>query len=82
MKNNTVERIVEDMNEEFGSMLVADVTAKGSIQISIRTRKYMDMYEVEELLMGVFDYVSDKFNVDFSVVNYYKRALIVEVIEY
>lgn len=82
MKNSTVEKIVEDMNEEFGNMLVADVTAKGNIQISIRTRRYMDMYEVEELLNGALEYITMKHDVDFSIINHYKNALIVEVFEY
>ena len=82
MNNKTVETIVEDMNEEFGNMLVADVTAKGNIQISIRTRRYMDMYEIEELLNGALEYIASKHNVDFNIINHFRNAIIAEVFEY
>ena len=82
MNNKTVETIVEDMNEEFGNMLVADVTAKGNIQISIRTRRYMDMYEIEELLNGALEYIASKHNVDFNIINHYRNTIIAEVFEY
>ena len=39
-------------------------------------------YEVEEMLRGVLDYASEKFNVDFSIKNFYQNALIVEAFEY
>lgn len=80
--NELVKNICEEVNEEFKYLVQADATQHGNIQLTLKTRKHLDEGEVEERLMGVFDYVSDKFNVDFSVVNYYKRALIVEVITY
>ena len=42
----------------------------------------MDCYELEEMLSGILEYVVDKYNVDFSVINYHKNGLIVEVFTY
>lgn len=77
-----VERIIEEVNEEFRYMVQADKTVKGNIQLTLKTRKHYEPYEIEEVLSGVFDYTADKFNVDFSIINFYKNALIVEIIEY
>ena len=80
--NETVKAIVETLNEEFEQLVVADVTPKGNIQISSRSRRYMDCYELEEMLSGILEYVVDKHNVDFNVINYHKNGLIVEVFTY
>lgn len=80
--NETVKEIVEVLNDEFEHLVVADVTPKGNIQISSRSRRYIEPYELEETLSGIIEYVVEQFNVDFQIVNYYKNALIVEVIEY
>lgn len=81
-QNQLIENIAEELNEEFHSMVVANVTQKGNLHVAIKTRKHMDMYEVEELLNGVLDYASEKFNVDFSIMNFYQSAIIAKVIEY
>lgn len=77
-----VNKICEEVNETFYHLVEANITTKGNIQLSLKTRKYVDEYEVEEQLSGVFEYVAEKFNVDFTIINYYKRALIVEVDTY
>ena len=74
--------IVQTLNDEFEQLVVADVTPKGNIQISSRSRRYMDCYELEEMLSGIMEYVVEQFNVDFQIVNYYKNALIVQVFSY
>lgn len=74
--------IVETLNEEFEQLLVADLTPKGNIQISSRSRRYMDCYELEEMLSGILEYVVEKYNVDFSIVNYNKNTMIIEVYTY
>ena len=80
--NETVKAIVETLNEEFEQLVVADVTPKGNIQISSRSRRYMDCYELEETLGGILEYVVEKYNVDFSIINYNKNTLIVQVFSY
>lgn len=82
MAKDTVKDIVKVLNDEFEQILVADVTPKGNIQISSRSRRYMDCYELEEMLSGIFEYVVERFNVDFNIVNYNKNTLIVEVYNY
>ena len=86
MNNNTqnqlIEEIAEELNEEFHSMVVANVTQKGNLHIALKTRKHFEEYEVEEMLRGVLDYASEKFNVDFSIKNFYQSAIIAEVFEY
>ena len=63
-------------------MVIANVTQKGNLHIALKTRKHYDEFEVEEMLRGVLDYASEKFNVDFSIKNFYQNALIVEAFEY
>lgn len=86
MNNNTqnqlMEEIAEELNEEFHSMVIANVTQKGNLHIALKTRKHYDEFEVEEMLRGVLDYASEKFNVDFSIKNFYQSAIIAEVFEY
>lgn len=82
MDKDAVKDIVEVLNDEFEQILVADVTPKGNIQISSRSRRYMDCYELEEMLSGILEYVVERFNVDFNIVNYNKNTLIVEVYNY
>lgn len=77
-----VENLAEELNEEFEHVLSANVTSKGNLHLALRTRKHMDEYEAEETLMGILDYASEKFNVDFNIKNFYQSALIVEVFEY
>lgn len=81
-QNQLIENIAEELNEEFRSMVIANVTQKGNLHVAIKTRKHMEEYEVEELLSGVLDYASEKFNVDFSIKNFYQNAIIAEVFEY
>ena len=81
-QNQLMEEIAEELNEEFRSMVIANVTQKGNLHIALKTRKHFEEYEVEEMLRGVLDYASEKFNVDFSIKNFYQSALIVEVFEY
>ena len=81
-QNQLMEEIAEELNEEFRSMVIANVTQKGNLHIALKTRKHYDEYEVEEMLSGVLDYASEKFNVDFSIKNFYQSAIIAEVFEY
>ena len=81
-QNQLMEEIAEELNEEFHSMVVANVTQKGNLHIALKTRKHYDEYEIEEMLRGVLDYASEKFNVDFSIKNFYQSAIIAEVFEY
>ena len=81
-KQTTLEMIVETLNDEFAQVIVADVTPKGNIQITSRSRRHVECYELEEMLNGIFEYVVEQFDVDFNIVNYYKNSLIVEVSEY
>lgn len=81
-QNQLMEEIAEELNEEFRSMVVANVTQKGNLHIALKTRKHYDEFEVEEMLRGVLDYASEKFNVDFSIKNFYQSAIIAEVFEY
>lgn len=81
-QNQLMEEIAEELNEEFRSMVIANVTQKGNLHIALKTRKHYDEFEVEEMLRGVLDYASEKFNVDFSIKNFYQSAIIAEVFEY
>lgn len=80
--NVLVEEIIAEVNEEFRHMVIANQTKKGNIQLTLKTRKHYDEYEVEAKLGEVFDYVSNEFNVDFNIINYYKNSLMIEVVEY
>ena len=81
-QNQLMEEIAEELNEEFRSMVIANVTQKGNLHIALKTRKHYEEYEIEEMLRGVLDYASEKFNVDFSIKNFYRSAIIAEVFEY
>ena len=81
-QNQLMEEIAEELNEEFHSMVVANVTQKGNLHIALKTRKHYEEFEIEEILRGVLDYASEKFNVDFSIKNFYQSAIIAEVFEY
>ena len=55
--NALVEEIIAEVNEEFRHTVIANQTKKGNIQLTLKTRKHYDEYEVEAKLGEVFDYV-------------------------
>lgn len=76
----SLETLAEEINEEFKYTVDAHITSKGKLQLTYKSRKYYECYELEELLSGVMDYISDLYDVDFTIVNYYKNTLLVSVI--
>lgn len=77
-----LENIVEEINEEFRYLCMATLTNKEKIQLTVKSRKHMDEYEVEELLQGVINYVSDEFDVTFAFDNYYKNSIVCSIVEF
>ena len=77
-----VNKICEEVNETFYHLVEANITTKGNIQLSLKTRKYVDDYELEEMLQGVADYIADEFDVTLAFENYYKNSIVCSVIEY
>lgn len=79
---NLVEEIAEEVNEEFRSLVCANVTSKGNLSLQLKTHKRYDEYEIEDMLSGVFEYVTEKYDVDFAITNFHKNTLVVEVMSF
>ena len=43
-QNQLMEEIAEELNEEFRSMVIANVTQKGNLHIALKTRKHYEEY--------------------------------------
>lgn len=87
MKNINVniellEEIVEEVNYKFQSFCVSNLTDNNKIQLNSKLYKHMDEYELEELFQVVIDYVVNEFQVTFVVEDYYKNAIVFDVIEF
>lgn len=79
--NNTLKNIVEQINEKFESFVIAQM--KGDyVYLTLHGKRVDDCWELEELMEGVFEYVADKFDVDFNIVNYNKQTLVIEIYTY
>ena len=76
-----LKNIVEDLNNKFEGYLVAE-ERNGLLVLTLTTRKYLELYEMEEQLDGALEYVIEKYDLDFNVVNHGKRSVVYEIYEY
>ena len=76
-----LKNIVEDLNNKFEGYLVAE-ERNGLLVLTLTTRKYLELYEMEEQLDGALEYVIEKYDLDFNVVNHGKRSVAYENYEY
>ena len=76
-----LKNIVEDLNNKFEGFLVAE-ERNGLLVLTLTTRKYLELYEMEEQLDGALEYVIEKYDLDFNVVNHGKRSVVYEIYEY
>lgn len=76
-----LKNIVEDLNNKFEGFLVAE-ERNGLLVLTLTTRKYLELYEMEEQLDGALEYVIEKYDLDFNVVNHGKRSVAYEIYEY
>ena len=75
-----LKNIVEDLNNKFEGFLVAE-ERNGLLVLTLTTRKYLELYEMEEQLDGALEYVIEKYDLDFNVVNHGKRSVTYEIYE-
>lgn len=79
--NNTLKTIVEQINDKFEGFVTA--RSKDSyVYLTLLGKRVDDCWELEELMEGVFEYVANEFDVDFSIVNYNKQTLVIEIYTY
>lgn len=79
--NNILETIVEEINCKFDNFVIAQ--EKGNyLYLTLRGKRANNCWELEEIMEGVFEYAIKEFNVDFNIVNYNQKTLVVEVYTY
>ena len=78
---NMMEVIIEDLNEVFDGMLIAEFR-NNLLVLTLATRKHIEPWQLDEQLSGALEYVIEKFDVDFSVVGYVKRSVAYEIYTY
>ena len=78
---NMMEVIIDDLNEVFDGMLVAEFR-NNLLVLTLATRKHVEPWQLDEQLSGALEYVIEKFDVDFNVVGYGKRSVAYEIYTY
>ena len=78
---NMMEVIIEDLNEVFDGMLIAEYR-NDLLVLTLATRKHVEPWQLDEQLSGALEYVIEKFDVDFNVVGYGKRSVAYEIYTY
>ena len=70
--NKMMEVVIDDLNEVFGGMLVAEFK-NDLLILTLSTRKHIEPWQLDEQLSGALEYVVEKYDMDFNVVGFGKR---------
>ena len=76
-----LENIAEEINDVFNYQLNAEVHGE-VLLISAKSKKQWDMEELEDLIGGSLEYVTERTNVDFNLVDRGTRWLGYELLTY
>lgn len=79
--NNMMEVVIEDLNETFDGMLVAEFK-NNLLVLTLSTRKHIEPWQLDEQLSGALEYVIEKYDMDFNVVAFGKRSVAYEIYTY
>jgi hypothetical protein len=79
--NNMMEVVIEDLNETFDGMLVAEFK-NNLLVLTLSTRKHIEPWQLDEQLSGALEYVIEKYDMDFNVVAFGKRSVADEIYTY
>ena len=79
--NKMMEVVIDDLNEVFGGMLVAEFK-NDLLILTLSTRKHIEPWQLDEQLSGALEYVVEKYDMDFTVVGFGKRSVAYEIYQY
>jgi hypothetical protein len=79
--NKMMEVVIDDLNEVFGGMLVAEFK-NDLLILTLSTRKHVEPWQLDEQLSGALEYVVEKYDMDFNVVGFGKRSVAYEIYQY
>lgn len=79
--NKVMEVVIDDLNEVFGGMLVAEFK-NDLLILTLSTRKHIEPWQLDEQLSGALEYVVEKYDMDFNVVGFGKRSVAYEIYQY
>ena len=79
--NNMMEVVIEDINNTFDGMLVAEFK-NDLLILTLSTRKHVEPWQLDEQLSGALEYVVEKYDMDFTVVGFGKRSVAYEIYQY
>ena len=79
--NKVMEVVIDDLNEVFGGMLVAEFK-NDLLVLTLSTRKHIEPWQLDEQLSGALEYVVEKYDMDFTVVGFGKRSVAYEIYQY
>ena len=79
--NNMMEVVIEDINNTFDGMLVAEFK-NDLLILTLSTRKHVEPWQLDEQLSGALEYVVEKYDMDFNVVGFGKRSVAYEIYQY
>lgn len=79
--NNMMEVIIDDLNDTFDGMLVAEFRNE-LLVLTLATRKHVEPWQLDEQLSGALEYVIEKYDLDFNVVAFGKRSVAYEIYTY
>ena len=79
--NNMMEVVIEDINNTFDGMLVAEFK-NDLLILTLSTRKHVEPWQLDEQLSGALEYVIEKYDMDFTVVGFGKRSVAYEIYQY
>ncbi len=78
---NMMEVIIDDLNEVFGGMLIAEFRNE-LLVLTLATRKHVEPWQLDDQLSGALEYIIEKYDMDFNVVGYGKRSVAYEIYTY
>ena len=79
--NKVMETVIEDINNTFDGMLVAEFK-NDLLILTLSTRKHIEPWQLDEQLSGALEYVIEKYDMDFNVVGFGKRSVAYEIYQY
>ncbi len=79
--NKVMEVVIDDLNEVFGGMLVAEFK-NDLLVLTLSTRKHIEPWQLDEQLSGALEYIIEKYDMDFNVVGFGKRSVAYEIYQY
>ena len=79
--NNMMEVIIDDLNEVFDGMLIAEFKNE-LLVLTLATRKHIEPWQLDDQLSGALEYIIEIYDLDFNVVGYGKRSVAYEIYTY